>query len=145
MGRNDVSSALLQRDGRRDLSKIYGRISAQIMILKKIISFCLFFFGCLVKEVLDEFKRLDRALNTREYNSSIVEPPLLIQFRLFNNGYAVKGTLLINKQLPFRTIHIRPSMIKVQTDPDALAIQSNSLEIVGTRWLCLTGGAINNK
>ncbi|XP_028552572.1 probable RNA-dependent RNA polymerase 3 isoform X2 [Dendrobium catenatum] len=133
MGRNDVSSALLQRDGRRDLSKIYGRISAQIMILKKIISFCLFFFGCLVKEVLDEFKRLDRALNTREYNSSIVEPPLLIQFRLFNNGYAVKGTLLINKQLPFRTIHIRPSMIKVQTDPDALAIQSNSLEIVGTR------------
>ncbi|KAH0450784.1 hypothetical protein IEQ34_021476 [Dendrobium chrysotoxum] len=100
--------------------------------------------------VLDEFKRLDRALNTREYNSSIVEPvcgaydyadlllfhsvkPLLIQFRLFNNGYAVKGTLLINKQLPFRTIHIRPSMIKVRTDPDALAVQSNSLEIVGTR------------
>ncbi|XP_028554239.1 probable RNA-dependent RNA polymerase 4 isoform X2 [Dendrobium catenatum] len=84
------------------------------------------------REFLDEFKRLDRALNTREYNSSIVEPPLLIQFRLFNNGYAVKGTLLINKQLPFRTILFRPSMRKVQTDPDALGIQSNSLEIVGT-------------
>ncbi|GMY36155.1 probable RNA-dependent RNA polymerase 5, partial [Fagus crenata] len=59
--------------------------------------------------------------------------PLLIQFRLFNNGCAVKGTLLVNKKLPPRTIQVRPSMIKVETDPKLLNIRTeNSLEIVGT-------------
>ncbi|OAY84361.1 putative RNA-dependent RNA polymerase 3 [Ananas comosus] len=43
--------------------------------------------------------------------------PLLIQFRLFYDGYAVKGTFLIDKTLPPRTICIRPSMIKVEPDP----------------------------
>ncbi|KAK4601857.1 hypothetical protein RGQ29_011108 [Quercus rubra] len=61
------------------------------------------------------------------------EPPLLIQFRLFNNGCAVKGTLLVNKKLPPRTIQVRPSMIKVETDPKLSNIRTvNSLEIVGT-------------
>ncbi|PKA63394.1 putative RNA-dependent RNA polymerase 3 [Apostasia shenzhenica] len=40
---------------------------------------------------------------------------------------------LKDMELPARTICIRPSMIKVKTDPDALAIHTcNSLEIVGT-------------
>ncbi|XP_056163740.1 probable RNA-dependent RNA polymerase 5 isoform X1 [Syzygium oleosum] len=59
--------------------------------------------------------------------------PLLIQFRLFNDGRAVKGTLLRNKQLPPHTIHIRPSMIKVEKDPKLSDIRTvDSLEIVAT-------------
>ncbi|XP_011659951.1 probable RNA-dependent RNA polymerase 5 isoform X3 [Cucumis sativus] len=61
------------------------------------------------------------------------EPPLLIQFRLFYNGLAVKGTFLLNKQLPPRTIQIRDSMIKVEIDPDLENFETeNSLELVGT-------------
>ncbi|TYK10155.1 putative RNA-dependent RNA polymerase 5 isoform X2 [Cucumis melo var. makuwa] len=61
------------------------------------------------------------------------EPPLLIQFRLFYNGLAVKGTFLVNKQLPPRTIQIRDSMIKVEIDPDLVNFETeNSLELVGT-------------
>ncbi|XP_034699033.1 probable RNA-dependent RNA polymerase 5 isoform X1 [Vitis riparia] len=61
------------------------------------------------------------------------EPPLLIQCRLFNNGCAVKGTLLLNRKLPPRTIQIRPSMIKVETDPKLSDTQTvNSVEINGT-------------
>ncbi|XP_058206703.1 probable RNA-dependent RNA polymerase 5 isoform X2 [Rhododendron vialii] len=58
------------------------------------------------------------------------EPPLLMQVRLFRNGLAVKGTLLLNKKLQ-NTIQIRPSMIKVEPDPRLINAQSfNSLEIV---------------
>ncbi|KAH6827518.1 hypothetical protein C2S53_007863 [Perilla frutescens var. hirtella] len=61
----------------------------------------------------------------------INEPPLLIQCRLFHDGYAVKGTLLLNRKLEPGRIQIRPSMIKVEKDQ---ALQSeetlNSLEIV---------------
>ncbi|KAK2650448.1 hypothetical protein Ddye_017937 [Dipteronia dyeriana] len=61
------------------------------------------------------------------------EPPLLIQVRLFKNGIAVKGTLLVNKKLPRRTIQIRPSMIKVEQDPGLSDIETcNSLEVVTT-------------
>ncbi|XP_030952375.1 probable RNA-dependent RNA polymerase 5 isoform X2 [Quercus lobata] len=43
------------------------------------------------------------------------------------------GTLLVNKKLPPRTIQVRPSMIKVETDPKLSNIRTvNSLEIVGT-------------
>ncbi|WRX34924.1 RNA-dependent RNA polymerase [Theobroma cacao] len=60
-------------------------------------------------------------------------PPLLIQFRLFNKGCAVKGTLLVNKKLPPRTIQIRPSMIKVMPDPNLANMYTmNSLEVVAT-------------
>ncbi|XP_021276524.1 probable RNA-dependent RNA polymerase 5 isoform X2 [Herrania umbratica] len=60
-------------------------------------------------------------------------PPLLIQFRLFNKGCAVKGTLLVNKKLPPRTIQIRPSMIKVKPDPNLANMYTrNSLEVVAT-------------
>ncbi|KAL9440712.1 hypothetical protein AB3S75_019390 [Citrus x aurantiifolia] len=61
------------------------------------------------------------------------EPPLLMQVRLFYNGTAVKGTLLLNKKLPPQTIQIRPSMIKVEADPDLSDGQTfNSLEVVKT-------------
>ncbi|KAM7515445.1 hypothetical protein LguiA_005028 [Lonicera macranthoides] len=57
--------------------------------------------------------------------------PLLIQCRLFNEGCAVKGTLLLNRTLPKRTIQIRPSMVKVETDKKLKNTQSlNSLEAV---------------
>uniref|UniRef100_A0A7N1A5I7 RNA-dependent RNA polymerase n=1 Tax=Kalanchoe fedtschenkoi TaxID=63787 RepID=A0A7N1A5I7_KALFE len=63
----------------------------------------------------------------------IREPPLLMQVRLFFSGRAMKGTLLVNRKLPARTIQIRPSMIKVEQDYNILGIQSaNSLEIVTT-------------
>ncbi|KAI4347069.1 hypothetical protein L6164_007918 [Bauhinia variegata] len=59
------------------------------------------------------------------------EPPLLIQVRLFNKGRAIKGTLMVNKKLPQRTIQVRPSMIKVKTDSNISNIQTiNSLEVV---------------
>ncbi|KAK9130977.1 hypothetical protein Sjap_011464 [Stephania japonica] len=59
--------------------------------------------------------------------------PLLIQCRLFYDGCAVKGTLLINKKLPPCTIQIRPSMIKVEPDPKLSGTHTvNSLEIVST-------------
>ncbi|KAJ0680708.1 putative RNA-directed RNA polymerase [Helianthus annuus] len=59
------------------------------------------------------------------------EPPLLIQCRLFHEGSAVKGTLLVNKKLKPRTIQVRPSMIKVKKDPRLSDKKSfNSLEIV---------------
>ncbi|XP_044463724.1 probable RNA-dependent RNA polymerase 5 isoform X2 [Mangifera indica] len=60
-------------------------------------------------------------------------PPLLMQVRLFHGGRAVKGTLLVNKKLPSQTIQIRPSMIKVEADPNLSGNQTiNSLEIVNT-------------
>ncbi|KAI3810840.1 hypothetical protein L1987_20463 [Smallanthus sonchifolius] len=62
---------------------------------------------------------------------SFNEPPLLIQCRLFHEGSAVKGTLLVNKKLKPRTIQVRPSMIKVRKDPRLSDTESfNSLEIV---------------
>ncbi|KAK1266087.1 putative RNA-dependent RNA polymerase 4 [Acorus gramineus] len=70
-------------------------------------------------------------VSTTNYKYLIGEPPLLIQCRLFNDGCAVKGTLLLDKRLPPHTILIRPSMIKVDTDRNESTEQSvNSLEIV---------------
>ncbi|XP_052180975.1 probable RNA-dependent RNA polymerase 5 [Diospyros lotus] len=59
------------------------------------------------------------------------DPPLLMQVRLFYNGCAVKGTLLLNRKLPERTILVRPSMIKVNPDSSLSTAETfNSLEIV---------------
>ncbi|CAN4094415.1 unnamed protein product [Withania somnifera] len=67
-------------------------------------------------------------LGEAEFQSG--EPPLLMQCRLFYYGLAVKGTLLVNRKLPPRTIQIRPSMIKVEADPSLSRAQIfNSLEI----------------
>ncbi|KAF8055796.1 hypothetical protein N665_1286s0006 [Sinapis alba] len=61
------------------------------------------------------------------------DPPLLIQFRMFYEGYAVKGTFLLNKKLPPRTVQVRPSMIKVSKDPALSNFSTfNSLEVVTT-------------
>ncbi|KAG7579788.1 RNA-dependent RNA polymerase eukaryotic-type [Arabidopsis thaliana x Arabidopsis arenosa] len=61
------------------------------------------------------------------------EPPLLIQIRMFNDGFAVKGILLLNKNLPPRTVQVRPSMIKVYKDKTLSNFSTfNSLEVVTT-------------
>ncbi|XP_018450904.1 probable RNA-dependent RNA polymerase 5 isoform X2 [Raphanus sativus] len=61
------------------------------------------------------------------------DPPLLIQFRMFYEGYAVKGTFLLNKKLPPGTVQVRPSMIKVYKDPDLSNSSTfDSLEVVTT-------------
>ncbi|GMH16524.1 hypothetical protein Nepgr_018365 [Nepenthes gracilis] len=61
------------------------------------------------------------------------EPPMLIQFRMFHDGRAIKGTVLVNRKLPPMTIQIRPSMIKVEADlKHSGAAIVNSFEIVGT-------------
>ncbi|CAL2274878.1 unnamed protein product [Prunus armeniaca] len=66
-----------------------------------------------------------------DYISKEYIEPLLLQFRLFYEGRAVKGTFLINKTLPPKTIQIRPSMVKVKRDPTISDDQTvNSLEIV---------------
>ncbi|XP_022017928.1 probable RNA-dependent RNA polymerase 3 isoform X2 [Helianthus annuus] len=66
------------------------------------------------KEENYELKEESLGINGKE--SCIKEPPLLVQCRLFKDGYAVKGTLLVNKKLKPRTIQVRPSMIKVEKD-----------------------------
>jgi len=63
------------------------------------------------------------------------DPPLLIQFRMFYDGYAVKGTFLLNKKLCPRTVQVRPSMIKVSKDPSLSNFSTfNALEVVTTRY-----------
>ncbi|KAM3220874.1 hypothetical protein P3L10_020142 [Capsicum annuum] len=62
------------------------------------------------------------------------EPPLLMQCRLFFNGCAVKGTFLVNRKIGSGKIQVRPSMVKVETDPIISSIPTfNSLEIVSIR------------
>uniref|UniRef100_A0ACD5VZG3 Uncharacterized protein n=1 Tax=Avena sativa TaxID=4498 RepID=A0ACD5VZG3_AVESA len=57
--------------------------------------------------------------------------PLLTQFRMFYKGAAVKGTALVDRRLPPGTILIRPSMIKIKSDPELCGVQSvNSLELM---------------
>ncbi|KAL0337362.1 UNVERIFIED_CONTAM: putative RNA-dependent RNA polymerase 5, partial [Sesamum calycinum] len=75
----------------------------------------------------------DTACQERGAETSNKEPPLLIQCRLFYDGCAVKGTLLINRKLEPGTIQIRPSMIKVERD-QTLPLEETfkSLEIVAT-------------
>lgn len=73
----------------------------------------------------------DMIAERREIVSWNKEPPLLMQCRLFFNGCAVKGTFLVNRKIGSRKIHIRPSMVKVETDPTISSIPTfNSLEIV---------------
>ncbi|XP_058074194.1 probable RNA-dependent RNA polymerase 5 isoform X2 [Magnolia sinica] len=86
-----------------------------------------------LERILDQAEVVEKSSTSTLHKSVIGDPPLLIQFRLFHNGCAVKGTLLLNKKLPPNTIQIRPSMIKVETDPKLSNVQSvNSLEIVST-------------
>jgi len=76
---------------------------------------------------------LKDAVDSKGYQYLASEHPLLMQFRMFHNGYAVKGTLLVDKRLPDQTIHIRPSMIKIYGDETSFGEKSfNSLEIIAT-------------
>ncbi|KAL3829924.1 hypothetical protein ACJIZ3_018726 [Penstemon smallii] len=83
-------------------------------------------------EKYDEFVKFeDMACQKSGAEARNKEPPLLIQCRLFYQGHAVKGTLLVNKKLERGTIQIRPSMIKVERDPTLPEKGTfNSLEIV---------------
>nr|AHL27588.1 RNA-dependent RNA polymerase 5 [Salvia miltiorrhiza] len=66
------------------------------------------------------------------HNTNSTFEPLLIQCRLFHDGYAVKGTLLVNRKLEPGRIQIRPSMIKVEKDHSMESeeiLKFNSLEI----------------
>ncbi|XP_057538272.1 probable RNA-dependent RNA polymerase 5 isoform X2 [Amaranthus tricolor] len=72
-------------------------------------------------------------LELNELPTQSPELPLLLQFRLFYKGYAVKGTVLVNRKIPQRTIQVRPSMIKVCKDPEHIQSHSvNSFEVVAT-------------
>ncbi|KAF3326786.1 putative RNA-dependent RNA polymerase 5 isoform X2 [Carex littledalei] len=76
----------------------------------------------------------DLALQCPIYVSKGNIQPLLMQVRLFYNGLCAKGTLLVNRLLPKKTVQIRPSMIKVEPDPSMRRIVQpfNSLEVVNT-------------
>ncbi|XP_074273775.1 putative RNA-dependent RNA polymerase 5 isoform X2 [Silene latifolia] len=82
----------------------------------------------------NNIKRLVGELpETSQLISRNLEPPLLIQFRMFHKGRAIKGTVLLNRKLPPKTIQVRPSMIKIKADPElAGAPTLNRFEIVGT-------------
>ncbi|KAG2323566.1 hypothetical protein Bca52824_016779 [Brassica carinata] len=66
-------------------------------------------------------------------SGNVQNPPLLIQFRMFYDGYAAKGTFLLNKKLPPRTVQVRPSMIKVSKDP-ALSNVSTFNSLRGSQY-----------
>ncbi|CAN6900697.1 unnamed protein product [Brassica oleracea] len=73
-----------------------------------------------------------RSDNMQVFCSTLTKP-LLIQFRMFHYGYAVKGTFLLNKKLPPWTVQVRPSMVKVSEDPALSNFSTfNSLEVVTT-------------
>ncbi|XP_009780070.1 probable RNA-dependent RNA polymerase 3 isoform X2 [Nicotiana sylvestris] len=78
---------------------------------------------------------LEDMIAERRGNGSLnKEPPLLMQCRLYKNGCAVKGTFLINRKIGSRKIQIRPSMVKVETDPTISSLPTfNSLEVVAIR------------
>jgi len=78
---------------------------------------------------------LKDAVDSKGHQHLTTKHPLLIQFRMFHNGYAVKGTLLADKRLPANTIHIRPSMIKIHGDENSFGEKSfNSLEVITTSY-----------
>ncbi|CAN7077015.1 unnamed protein product [Brassica oleracea var. botrytis] len=74
-----------------------------------------------------------KCLRNDNVQTPVQDPPLLIQFRMFFDGYAVKGTFLLNKKLPPRTVQVRPSMVKVSKDPALSDFSTfDSLEVVTT-------------
>lgn len=86
-----------------------------------------------IEKFLDKFQVTGKDSSIKELLSLSDEPPLLVQIRLFYDGYAVKGTLLVDKRLPPETICVRRSMVKVDPDPSIESAQHcNSLELVGT-------------
>ncbi|CAL5396959.1 unnamed protein product [Camellia sinensis] len=85
---------------------------------------------------LDHANCEEKSLELRGSEAHTREPPLLMQIRLVYNGRAVKGTLLVNRKLPEKTIQVMSSMIKVEADSRLSNVQTfNSLEIVGISLL----------
>ncbi|KAK1417362.1 hypothetical protein QVD17_26489 [Tagetes erecta] len=79
----------------------------------------------------DSYQLEEASFGIKDKESCTREPPLLVQCRVFKDGYAVKGTLLVNKKLKPWTIQVRPSMIKVKRDSRISDLPSfSSLEIV---------------
>ncbi|KAM6599582.1 hypothetical protein CsatA_019191 [Cannabis sativa] len=75
----------------------------------------------------------DNVMEANDQEIETQEPPMLMQMRLFNEGYAMKGTLLVNKKLEPKTIEVRCSMVKVEQDTELQNIPTkNSLEVIGT-------------
>uniref|UniRef100_A0A0D9Y4K8 RNA-dependent RNA polymerase n=1 Tax=Oryza glumipatula TaxID=40148 RepID=A0A0D9Y4K8_9ORYZ len=106
------------------------------LIVSKTITLDVDLSEVLVKLIDDEpcLDIVDCAASKLMGSNNTTEYPLLIQLRLFYNGSAVKGTVLVDKRLPPRTIHIRPSMLKIKTYPELSGVQSvNSLDIVSAR------------
>uniref|UniRef100_A0A0E0BYM3 RNA-dependent RNA polymerase n=1 Tax=Oryza meridionalis TaxID=40149 RepID=A0A0E0BYM3_9ORYZ len=106
------------------------------LIVSKTITLDVDLSEVLVKLIDDEpcLDIVDCAASKLMGSNNTTEYPLLIQLRMFYNGSAVKGTVLVDKRLPPRTIHIRPSMLKIKTYPELSGVQSvNSLDIVSAR------------
>ncbi|XAR53380.1 RNA-directed RNA polymerase [Bertholletia excelsa] len=83
-----------------------------------------------INKLLDQVTCEDMSDEQKGSKVFAQEPPLLMQIRLFHNGRAIKGTLLVNKKLE-NTILVRPSMVKVEKDPGLSEAHTfNSLEIV---------------
>ncbi|KAL6660681.1 hypothetical protein ACP70R_001716 [Stipagrostis hirtigluma subsp. patula] len=57
--------------------------------------------------------------------------PLLMRARISYNGAPIRGSLL-DKRLPTWTNCIKPSMIKVKSNPDSSDVQSLDLELIST-------------
>ncbi|XP_021723566.1 probable RNA-dependent RNA polymerase 5 [Chenopodium quinoa] len=82
---------------------------------------------------LEAFQFPDNYSGLTELRSLPSVPPLLIQFRMFHKGKAIKGTVLVNRKLPPITIQVRKSMLKIESDEklsDAPSV--NSFEVVAT-------------
>ncbi|CAL5400221.1 unnamed protein product [Camellia sinensis] len=83
------------------------------------------------KSFLDHANCEEKSLELRGSEAHTREP-----IRLVYNGRAVKGTLLVNRKLPEKTIQVTSSMIKVEADSRPSNVQTfNSLEIVGISLL----------
>ncbi|KAH9603941.1 hypothetical protein KSS87_019698 [Heliosperma pusillum] len=84
-----------------------------------------------IKRLLGAIPQTDSEMSKLIHRN--LEPPLLIQFRMFHQGRAIKGTVLLNRKLPPKTIQVRPSMIKIKADDKlAGAPTLNRFEIVCT-------------
>ncbi|WVZ03720.1 hypothetical protein V8G54_024526 [Vigna mungo] len=68
-----------------------------------------------INNLLD-LENMGKGMGETELKLSTHQPPLLIQYCLFHLGRTIKGTLLVNRKLLPRTLHVRHSMFKVEKD-----------------------------
>uniref|UniRef100_J3KXC5 RNA-dependent RNA polymerase n=1 Tax=Oryza brachyantha TaxID=4533 RepID=J3KXC5_ORYBR len=80
----------------------------------------------------DEGETMMKPNSLKRHRSLAAKHPLLMQFRLFYYGSAVKGTVLVDRRLSPGNILVRPSMLR--SYPELSDVQSvNSSEIVFAR------------